>query len=170
MAKWQATIDFKAAYNRNKKEYLLNTQLGWLTNKVYVFQPGISVNRWRKVDFQYNYEIQLIKQRSEQTKTSVVEQKHKSSIFYTPGKSHLLGLSCEFYDSKQSKQENSSTFFANISYHLKPSKGKLKYKFEVLNIFNQSDLIRYYNSDISFVSSNYTIRPRQFLITVSLGL
>ncbi|HPF52814.1 MAG TPA: hypothetical protein PK335_14625, partial [Draconibacterium sp.] len=170
LANWQATVNFKAFYNRNKKEYLLNTQMGWLTSKVYAFHPGISINRWRKVDFEYNYEVQLIKQKSEQTETSVIGQEHKSSIFYKPEKRHLLGLSCEFYNTKQSGQKSLNTFFTNFSYHFKPSKGKLKYKFEVRNIFNQSEIISFYNSDISLVRNSYTIRPRQFLITVSLGL
>ncbi len=170
LSNWQATVDFKANYSRNKKEYLLNNQLGWLRNKVYAFHPGISVNRWKKVDLEYSYALQIIDQTSQQADISVVDQKHSGSIFYTPEKRHLFGLSGEYYSTKQSGQHNSNVLFANFSYHLKPSKGKLKYKLEIRNIFNHSEMVRYYNSDISLVRSNYSIRPRQFLVTVSLGL
>ncbi|MFV0267900.1 MAG: hypothetical protein ACK5HT_12265 [Draconibacterium sp.] len=167
---WQATVDLKANYTRNKKEYLLNDQLGWLSNKVYTFDSGISINRWKKVDLGYSYKLQLIKQTSQQAKISVIGQKHSASIFYTPEKRHLFGLSAEYYSTKQSGQQSSNVLFADLSYHLKPSKGKLKYKMEVRNIFNHSEMLRYYNSDISLVRSDYSIRPRQFLFTVSLGL
>lgn len=170
LANLQATIDFKAYYNRNKKEYLLNNHLGWLTNKAYILHPGISVNRWRKVDIAYSYRLQLMRQKSEQAEISVTDQKHEGSIYYNPEKRHLLGFSFEYYETRQSGQAQSSTFFANFSYHLKPSKGKLKYKFEVRNIFNQSEIISFYNSDISLTRSSYSIRPRQFLATVSIGL
>ncbi len=166
----QATIDFKAYYNRNKKKYLLNDHLGWLTNKAYILHPGISINRWRKVDIAYSYRLQLMRQKSEQAEISVIDQKHEGSLFYTPEKRHLLGFSFEYYETRQSGQKHSTTFFANFLYHLKPSKSKLKYKFEVRNIFNQSEIISYFNSDISLTRSGYSIRPRQFLVTVSLGL
>lgn len=167
---WRATIDFKANYNRNKKEYLLNEKPGWLTNSVYTFDPGITVNRWRKVDLAYSYQLQLIKQNSQQATISITNQKHKGNLFYTPEKRHLLGFSFEYYTIKQSGQDKSNNLFADFSYHLKPSKGKFKYKLEVLNIFNNSEITRYYNSDISLTKNTYSIRPRQFLVTISIGL
>lgn len=167
---WQATIDFKANYNRNKKEYLLNEKPGWLTNSVYTFDPGITVNRWRKVDLAYSYQLQFIKQNSQQTTISITNQKHKGNLFYTPEKRHLLGFSFEYYTIKQSGQDKSNNLFADFSYHLKPAKGKFKYKMEVLNLFNNSEIIRYYNSDISLTKNFYSIRPRQFLVTISVGL
>jgi hypothetical protein len=166
----QATIDCKAFYTRNKKEYLLNEQLGWYTSNIVVVNPGISINRWRKFDVEYSYKLQWLEQNTDQAKITVNEQKHKGSILYTPAKCHLVTFNFEYYQTKQSNQDDSNVMFADFSYYLKPSKGKLKYKFEVSNLFNHSEIVRYYNSTISLTKSRYYIRPRQFLVTVSLGL
>ncbi len=170
LSDWRATIDLKGFYNKNKKEYLLNDELGWSVNRVYTLQPGISVNRWKNVDLEYSFNYQLIKQESVQTNISVIEQKHKGSIFVTPIKRHLIGADFEYYKTHQTGQDNFSLFFANLSYHFKPKKGKLKFKLKVNNIFNQNEFVRFYNSDISLTKSSYQIRPRQFMATVFVGL
>ena len=170
LADLKVTLDFKSYYNQQKKEYLLNSEMGWLNYKVFTIHPGITVSRWRKVDFEYSYRAQLFNQISEQSDFSILEQKQKGSVFYNPEKRHLFGLTAEHYNTKQPGQQNANLFFAHFSYHLKPSKGKFKYKLEFRNIFNQSAMVLFNNSDISLVKTSYSIRPRQFLATVSIGL
>jgi len=170
LANLQATVDCKILYARNKKQYLLNDALGWQRYNVWTFNPGMSINRWRKFDVEYGYKMQWMKQKTEQAEITLTEQKHKGSVFYSPNKRHLLSFSFEYYRSKQSGQESSNTLFADLGYHLKPTRGKLKYKLEVKNIFDRSEIVEYYSSDISLTESHYFIRPRQVLFTVSLGL
>lgn len=170
LSRLKVTVDFKSYYNQQKKAYLLNGELGWLNYKVFTVHPVITVNRWRKVDLEYNYRAQLFHQISEQSDFSVFEQRQKGSVFYNPEKRHLFGLTAEHYNTKQTGQHSANLFFAHFSYHLKPSKGKIKYKLEIRNIFNQSEMVLFNNSDISLVKTSYSIRPRQFLATVSIGL
>lgn len=170
LARLNVTLDFKSYYNQQKKEYLLNGEMGWVNYKVFTLHPGITVNRWRRADLEYSYRAQLFHQISEQSDFSVLEQRQKGSVFYNPGKRHLFGLTAEHYNTKQTGQQSANLFFAHFSYHLKPSKGKLKYKLEIRNIFNQSEMVLFNNSDISLVKTSYSIRPRQFLATISIGL
>ncbi|HKL30989.1 MAG TPA: hypothetical protein VJ919_00565 [Tangfeifania sp.] len=167
---WQATFDLKAFYNSHEKEYLLNESLNNLKNRLYAINPGISVNRWKRVNLQYSYQFQLIRQISSQAEVSVVNQEHKASFFITPIERHLIGFDWEYYGTHQSGQAKSNVFFANFSYHFNPQKGKFKYKISANNLFNQSEFVRFYQSDISLMRSSYRINPRQILFTVSLGL
>ncbi len=164
------TIDLKSNYNFTKKEYLFNNTKGWLTNRVFILHPGLTINRWRFIDLEYSYQFQLFRQNTIQANTSVFEQKHKGSIFITPSKKHLVGINCEYYKTKQKDRNNFNVFFANLTYHYKPKKGKIQYKLQVNNLFNHSEIIRYYNSDISLVRTSYQIRPRQLIATISIGL
>jgi hypothetical protein len=166
----KATLDLKVSYDYNKREYLLNNEPGWMNYKIYTINPGFSVNRWRKIDLAYSYYLRFTGQKSEQANLSICEQKHESNIFYTPQKNHLFGITLHLYDSKQKGQNNSTNLFVNFSYHLKPLKGKFKYKLEVRNILNRSQIVNYFSSDISLVRSSYEIRPRQILFTISYGL
>ena len=170
LTRLRATLDFKSYYNQQKKEYLLNGEMGLLNYNVLTLHPGITINRWRRVDIEYNYYVRLIHQKSAQSDFSVFEQRHKTSVFYNPEKRHLFGLTAEHYKTKQTGQQSAGLFFAHFSYHLNPSKGKFKYKLEIRNIFNQSEIVLFKNSDISLVKTSYSIRPRQFLATVSIGL
>lgn len=170
LAGLKVTFDFKSYYNQQKKEYLLNGEMDWLNYKVFALHPGITVSRWRKVDLEYSYRAQLFHQISGQAEFSVLEQRQKGSVFYNPEKRHLFGLTAEHYNTKQTGQQNANLFFAHFSYHLKPSKGKFKYKLEIRNIFNQSEMVLFNNSDISLVKTSYSMRPRQFLATISIGL
>ncbi len=169
LAKWRATINFKTFYNQHKKEYFLNGETGQLNFNILTLHPGISVNRWKKINFDYNYQVQLFKQKSDQAEISITKKKHEGSLFLTPEKRHLIGVTYEFYLASQNKHNN-HVFFADLSYNLKPLKGNLKYKFEIRNIFNHSESIQYYYSDISLTTTSYSIRPRQFMVTVSMGL
>ncbi len=170
LARLKVTLDFKSYYNQQKKEFLLNGEMGCLNYKVFTLHPGITVNRWRRIDLEYSYRAQLFRQISEQSDFSVLEQRQKGSVFYNPGKRHLFGLTAEHYNAKQTGQQSANLFFAHFSYHLKPSKGKFKYKLEIRNIFNQSEMVLFNNTDISLVKTSYSIRPRQFLATISIGL
>lgn len=167
---WQTTFDIKAFYNSHQKEYLLNEEFNNLTNRLFVIKPGISINRWKKINFAYNYQFQFIKQNSPYVEILVSNQEHNLSIFITPLNRHLIGFDCEYYSSHQSGQVKSNMFFANFSYHYKPQKGKFKYKISANNLFNQSEFVRFYQNDISLMSSSYLINSRQILITVSLGI
>ncbi len=170
LGRLKMTLDLKSYFNQQKKEYLLNGEMGWLNYKVFALHPGITVNRWRKVDLEYSYRVQLFNQISEQSDFSVFEQRQKGSVFYNPEKRHLFGLTAEHYNTQQTGQRIANLFFAHFSYHLKPLKGKFKYKLEIRNIFNQSEMELFSNSDISLVKTSYSIRPRQFLATISIGL
>lgn len=167
---WQVTFNVKAFYNNQKKEYLLNEALNNLTNRLFAINPGISVNRWKKVSLQYSYQGQLIRHNSQQIKVSVVNQEHKASIFVTPLEQHLVGSDWEYYSTHQLGQAGSNVFFTNFFYHFKPLRGKFKYKISVNNLFNQSEFVQFYQNDISLMRSSYVINPRQIIVTVSLGL
>jgi hypothetical protein len=106
LARLKVTLDFKSYYNQQKKEYLLNGEMGWLNYKVFTLHPGITVNRWRRVDLEYSYRAQLFHQISEQSDFSVLEQRQKGSVFYNPGKRHLFGLNAEHYNTKQTGQQS----------------------------------------------------------------
>jgi len=166
----QATIDLNGDYSRNKKEYLVTGSLGWLTNQLFSIKPAISISHWDFLDFEYSYLFQLIQQSSVQAHTSVTQQKHSGSMFITPSKQHLIGIKCEYHNIKQKRQGNFDVFFTNLSYRFKPSKGKLRYKVEMNNLFDISELVQFYNSDISIEESRCQLRPRQLIATVFFEL
>ena len=170
IAKFQTTISLNSSYSRLQKDYILNNQLGQLNLGTLAIEPGLSLGRWKHINFGYNYSLQYINQKSISANISIVEEKHKVDICLTPNERHLIGTNCEFYSSMHTGQKPLNLFFSNLSYLYKPKKGKLKFKVNLNNILNSTQIVNYYHSDISLTQTTYKIRPRQLVTTILIGL
>jgi len=149
---------------------MVNENLGWSTNQLFLLNSGVTVAQWKYVNLEYSYNYQLIKQQNTQSAIDIMQQKHKGSLTLLPNRKNLLGLYFEYYVTQHEDQSANQNVFTDISYWYKPDKAKIKFKLELRNIFERSTVIQYYSSDISLVRNCFSIRPREFLFTLSYGL
>jgi hypothetical protein len=165
-----STFNVQGNYSRLKRAYMVNENMGWSTNQLFLLNSGITVAQWKYVNLEYDYNYQLIKQQISQADIGIKQQKHKGSITLIPNRKNLLGIYFEYYLTRYEDQVANQNVFTDISYWYKPNKGKFKFKLELRNIFGQSAIVQYYNSDISLTRNSFSIRPRELLFTLSYGL
>jgi hypothetical protein len=165
-----STFNIQGNYSRLKRAYMVNENLGWSTNQLFLLNSGVTVAQWKYVNLEYSYNYQLIKQQNTQSAIDIMQQKHKGSLTLLPNRKNLLGLYFEYYVTQHEDQSANQNVFTDISYWYKPDKAKIKFKLELRNIFERSTVIQYYSSDISLVRNCFSIRPREFLFTLSYGL
>lgn len=166
IADWHTTIGVKGGYSNNKSEYLFNDTQSWVKSNSYTLSPSIVINKWRFLDIQYGYNLAFINQNTLQSETNIVEHKHNCSLFFKPVKQHWFGFDFEYYGTNQKNKENYSVVFTNLSYFFKPNKGRLKFKLKCNNVFNESEIVRYYSSDIALTQTRFNIRGREFIASI----
>ncbi len=170
VAKLNTTFSINSFVLTMQKDYILNNQLGKLTLKSFALEPGLSISRWEFIDIGYKYNFQLLQQKTLNANLDIIEQKHKIDLYITPCKRHLIGINLDYYQSKQSEQEPFDLSIANMSYLYKPKRGKLKFKINVHNLLNHTQIVNYYQNDISLTKTSYQIRPRQVIAILLIGL
>ena len=166
----KATSEINGIMATVSRDVLVNEHLARIQTRMLLLNPGISFNGWKFADVGYRYHLELIKQNNPATNTLIIQQKHFADLFLSPSARHLLGITGEFYLNNGSTGQFQDVFFANVSYRYKPGNGKLRYRLELNNIFNQKDIVRYQHTDISLMRSTFYLRPRQILATISVGL
>jgi len=166
IANWQTTFGIKANYSNNQREYLFNDNRSWINMSLYSISPSMVINKWRFLDIQYGCSFSYMQQKMQNITTNIFEQKHNWSLFFKPVKKHWFGVDFDYFGTNQKGTENFNALFTNLSYFYKPGKGKMSFKFKCNNLFNESRIIKYYNTDISLVETSYNLRPRQFIVSI----
>ena len=161
------TLGLKAEYMEYTAAYILNGLQGTSTQKQYTLNPKVLFNFSRFFSANYQYKITQL---HTNTDTDILEQKHKCDFYVYPQSNHLAGIEIELYDIRQTTKNDNQSLFANIIYSYKPSKSRIGMRFECKNIFNAEKLTEIQKSDITMLQTEYYLRPRQFLLTVTWSL
>lgn len=163
-------LTLKGNYMKSKREYLLNDTRGWLQNQFILVNPAVGFNGWKKLGLDYNLKLTFSMQKNLQANTAIIGQTHKFSFYYYPTNNHWLGANLEYYRFGQKQQAENGEFFANVIYVFKPDKSRVQYKIKCSNVFNASEIVDYFYSDIALFENHYNIRPREIMFTISFAL
>ena len=164
----KTTLGVKAEYTENTMEYMLNDEQGTNTMKQYALNPRILLNNLSRF-FSVNYQYKIAKAHTN-SGTDILEQKHKCDVYVYPHNSHFAGIEIELYNTKQTTKSDNQSLFANVVYSYKPPKYRFSLRFECRNIFNAQKLTEMQKSDIAMFQTEYYLRPRQFLLTLTWSL
>ena len=162
---WQSTIGARFDYSHSFSDYLLNSTLNEQENKINSLNLFANFSYWRKLNLKYNIEVTAVDYKTDYNSSSYSEQSHEFSLFYYPDKQHWINIQCEYNISNYNN--HIETFFGDLSYTYKPSKGKFKYALKLRNIFDAKKLTQYEYSDIALIKNTYHLRPREILLNIS---
>jgi len=174
-AKWyigsaKTTIGLKWQHGKTNLEYMLSGIIGKNTITRNTLTPSILFNKSRYWSADYAYSIAQIKVRTHQSASSIMEQQHKFSLYLYPTQSNIIGFETEYYHNQQKGQPKSESLFSNITYSYRPSDKRIGIKLQCRNIFDTNKLVSTQEMDIAIISTEYLLRPREFIITVSWSL
>lgn len=174
-AKWyigsaKTTIGLKWQHGKTNLEYMLSGIIGKNTITRNTLTPRILFNKSRYWSADYAYSIAQIKVRTHQSASTIMEQQHKLSLYLYPTQSNIIGFETEYYHNQQKGQPKSESLFSNITYSYRPSDKRIGIKLQCRNIFDTNKLVSTQEMDIAIISTEYLLRPREFIITVSWSL
>ena len=81
-----------------------------------------------------------------------------------------MGFETELYNSKREGQNKNTAAFANFIYSYKPKNKQISFRFQCKNLFNSSKFVNHYENDFSIITTEYDIRPREFIFSVLMPL
>lgn len=166
IAPWQSSISLNTNYTTNQSQYILDYALSNRQNNMTDIRLNFNLGYWRKFQFKYAFNFNMLEQETLQATTQFFEREHTADFFFYPNKKQWVNIRCE-YNNALNAGESIDTFFGDITYAYKPTKGKLSYKLHFRNIFDSKIITQYSNSEIALIKNTYHLRPREVLLNIA---
>ncbi|WP_196888766.1 carboxypeptidase-like regulatory domain-containing protein [Aureivirga sp. CE67] len=157
-------------YSLQDFQQILNSEITDIATQTWRLNGKIDtdITNWLNTEIEStlqfsNNEIQ------KQNNQTITQQMHKFNVNFYPKKNQYLGLKTEFVKNNLFSQ-NTENFFADIVYRYTWKKKKIDFEFQFNNIFNNEEYKTININNYSYVESNFTLRPRQFLFKVRFSI
>tara|TARA_R110002049_G_scaffold161575_2_gene327170 strand:- start:564 stop:3191 length:2628 start_codon:yes stop_codon:yes gene_type:complete len=105
----------------------------------------------------------------EQANQTITQQFHKFNINVYPKENQYLGLKTEFIKNNLFS-ENTENIFTDLVYRFTLKKKNIDFELKWNNIFNTENYRTVNIDNFSYLESNFTLRPRQFLFKIRFSL
>lgn len=174
-AKWyissiKTTIGINANFENMTMQHLISNKFADFEQQVVTVKPSLLFNYSKFWSADYSIEMKYLTTESEFSEMSIRYNSQKISIFSYPKPQHILGFETELYNSKREGQNKNTAAFANFIYSYKPKNKQISFRFQCKNLFNSSKFVNHYENDFSIITTEYDIRPREFIFSVLMPL
>jgi len=166
----KTTFGIKGRYHQTAADYLLNGHLSKMEQKQYELIPKILFNREKYWSADYSFHFSKTLLQLHQPTSNIIENEHSLNFFFYPNVQHTVGFETEYYISKRNNEKTVRSLFSNIVYRFSPVDKRINLRLQFRNIFNTHKIVNTRESDFAFIQTEYTLRPREFLITISWSL
>ena len=166
----KTTIGAKGELAKNRMDYLLSSKPEVMDQQLLAITPKLLFGLSKYFSISYSYRLAKTKTDIAGSSARFLDQKHKLDFYIYATTNHLIGIENELYHSKRTGQSSSQSLFSNIVYTYKPSKINIGIKLECRNLFNTDKLVEIRQSEIVLLHTEYYLRPRQLLLTVTWSL
>ena len=161
-------FDYKSSFMKQKSNYLLSGKLKDFDIDLYSNSLKMSFDKWQFLALDYDFSLSTNKQVSNGNETKSTEQKHKARICYYLDSRQWIELRPEYSVLKHSVNDTQEALFTDLTYSYTPKNSRISYLLECRNIFNNRYVYSSYDSSLSMVYNEFTLRPRQFVARVRL--
>lgn len=168
---WQdmhLNLDYKSSFMKQKSNYLLSGDLKGFDIDVYSNSFKISFDKWQFLALDYDLSLSTNKQTSNGNETKSIEQKHKARICYYLDSRQWIELRPEYSVINHSVNDTQEALFTDLTYSYTPKNSRVSYLLECRNIFNNRYVYSTYDSSLSMMYNEYSLRPRQFVARVRI--
>jgi hypothetical protein len=166
----KTTVGLNADFGDMSMQHLVSGKFADFNQQVVTLKPSLLFNYSKLWSADYSIELKHITSESEFSKTTVRYNSQKINIFMYPKPQHILGLETELYSSKREGQDKHDAVFANLLYSFKPKGKRISFRMQCRNLLNTSKYVNHYEDDFSIITTQYDIRPREFIFSVLMSL
>ena len=168
---WQdrhLSFDYRSSFMKQKSNYLLSGDLKDFDINTYNNSFKISFDKWQFLALDYDFSLSTNKQTSNGNETKTIEQKHKARICYYLDSRQWIELRPEYSVLNHSVNDTQEALFTDLTYSYTPKGSRVSYLLECRNIFNNRYVYSSYDSSLSMVYNEFSLRPRQFVARVRI--
>ena len=166
LSKLHLNLSLKSDYSNRKSNYLLSGELEGFNIDSYQNDFKLNFDKWSFLALDYGYSISLGRQESNGNRTKSTEQIHNVRLCYYFSSKQWLEIRPEYSIFSQSENKTQEALFTDVIYSFTPKGSRFSYLLECKNIFNSKYVYSSFNSDLSSVYSEFSLRPRAFVARI----
>lgn len=166
----KTTLGMKSRFNQTISDYFLNGQPSKMQQKKYELVPKILYSGNRSWTVEYSCHFSKTSLQLYQSTSDITETGHNLNFFFYPNKQHSIGFETEYFIFGRENMKTVESLFSNIVYRFNPNGRRINIKLQCRNIFNTHKIVKTRESNLAYLQTEYSLRPREFLITASWSL
>lgn len=166
----KTTIGINASFQSMSIQHLISGKFANFNQRVIMLKPSLLLSNSKFWSANYSIEMKFLTTESEFSELEINYNSHKISVFSYPKPQHILGFEMELYTSKREDHDTNTALFSNFFYSYKLKGNRISFRFQCKNLFNSSRFVNHYEKDFSIITTQYDIRPREFIFSVLMPL
>ena len=166
---WKTTFYLSGGYNEGRGEHLLQDEILTYRSEGYNISASINTTPSSFINLTYRFGWSKNWSFSEELSTRfppIRSQNHTASIWLNPTKSFGINLSGDYRYNSAVNNHNTTFVDAKMRY----KSGRSEWELECNNLFNVRQYVSASYTDLSTYYYRYTLRPRNFLLSVRFKL
>lgn len=164
--KLHLNLSLKSDYSNQKSNYLLSGELEEFVLDSYQNDFKLNFDKWSFLALDYAYSLTVSKQESNGSRIHSTQQTHKARLCYYFSSKQWIEARPEYFIFSQSENKTQKVVFTDLIYSFTPKESRFSYLLECRNIFNSKYVYSGFNSDLSSVYSEFSLRPRAFVARI----
>jgi len=164
-SEYSSNIKGSFSVNKNKNEILVNKSLRDVNTYNYVYGVQLTNNHFDWLNFTYDFNYNETQRKDVKQSTYSYGNSHNVRIDIIPFKAHSFIWKLDYRENIFNQQKFTNRFM-DVMYRLKWEKKKIDFDFEWSNILNTKEYEQVVINSIQTSTTNFKLRPSQFLVSV----
>lgn len=164
-SEYSSNIKGSFSVNKNKGEILVNESLRDVNTYNYVYGLQLTNNHFDWLNFTYDFNYNETQRKDMKQSTYSYGNSHNVRIDIIPFKAHSFIWKLDYRENIFNQQKFTNRFM-DVMYRLKWEKKKIDFDFEWSNILNTKEYEQVVINSIQTSTTNFKLRPSQFLVSV----
>ncbi|KZE78753.1 hypothetical protein HX017_07615 [Myroides marinus] len=164
-SEYSSNIKGSFSVNKNKNEILVNESLRDVNTYNYVYGLQLTNNHFDWLNFTYDFNYNETQRKDMKQSTYSYGNSHNVRIDIIPFKAHSFIWKLDYRENIFNQQKFTNRFM-DVMYRLKWEKKKIDFDFEWSNILNTKEYEQVVINSIQTSTTNFKLRPSQFLVSV----
>ncbi|WP_121965869.1 TonB-dependent receptor [Myroides sp. N17-2] len=164
-SEYSSNLKGSFSLNKNKSEILLNQSLRDVTTYNYIYGIQVTNNYFDWMNFTYDFTYTEDERKDIKQSTYSYGNSHNVRIDLIPFKSHSFVWKLDYQENVFSQQKFTNRFM-DVMYRFKWNKKKIDFDFEWKNILNTREYEQVVINSIQTSTTQFKLRPSQFLFSV----
>ncbi|MCC9043061.1 carboxypeptidase-like regulatory domain-containing protein [Myroides sp. M-43] len=164
-SEYSSNIKGSFSINKNTTEILVNQSLRDVDTYRYNYGLQLTNNHFDWLNFTYDFAYNETERKDNSQSTYSYGNSHNVRIDLIPFKSHSFIWKLDYQESVFSQQKFANRFM-DVAYRFKWDKKKIDFDFQWNNILNTKEYEQVIINSIQTSTTNFKLRPSQFLVSV----
>jgi hypothetical protein len=166
----KSNVTLNSSFALQEYQQIVNAKLVNIANQNLILGSKIDTDLTEWFNLEYSGSLMFSSNKIEtQKQPQVKQQNHGLNVNFNFKRKQYVGLKSEYVNTSLFNERNENVF-ADVIYRYTLQKKKIDIEMQLNNVFGTTNLKTINVNDLSYVATNFMLRPRQLLFKVRFAL